>query len=421
MRRRGLAMRILLAHRYYYPDVTTQSRSLRILGQRLVKEGYNVAVYAAQPGYNGASAGVIGRGRALEDGMRVHRIRLGGDKGCRSVIRLVRNCWYAFRLLIHALVLAWPRYDVVVVSSMPPILSGTVARIVTGVRGGAYVIQGLDIYPEVAEQAGLLDKRGLVPRALKRLDSSNYNAAAAGVVLSEDMKITLENRGVDGRCVRVINNMILAEVQPDVEASAMYEDHKSAFVVVFAGNLGRFQGLEVVMDAARLLSTRPEIRFVFIGDGDMRNTLEAKAGSLLEQTVFLYEHKPLRTAMGFVAMADLALVTLAPGVVGAAYPSKLMTNMEAGSRMVVVVEQDSQLARFVNEHDLGEVCEPGDPSGIAGAVLREYGRHDEKKKEAARIRQLGREHFGQGEFLARWVGLMEELEDRSRAQRTGLG
>lgn len=410
-------MRILLAHRYYYPDVTTQSRSLRILGERLANEGYGVTVYASQPSYNKTYTGPIRPSKALEDGIKVHRIRLRGDKGRGAAIRLLHNAWYVLRLLLHALVFASPRYDVVVVSSMPPIIPGSVARMVTAVRGGTYVIQGLDIYPEVAQYAGLLDDNGLVPKVLRGLDSSNYNAAGAGVVLSGDMKKTLESRGVDGDRVRVINNMILEEAEPDAEAGGMYQQHRSAFVVAFAGNVGRFQGLDTVMDAAHILGDRPEIHFVFIGDGDMRDTLEADAGNLLQRTVFFYDHKPLKAVMGFVAMADLALVSLAPGVVGAAYPSKLMTNMEAGTRMLVVVEHGSELARFIGEYDLGEVCEPGDAAGIAAAVGREYERRDEEDEDAARIRRIGREHFGQREFLRRWVDVMKELEGRGTGER----
>lgn len=389
---------ILLVHPHFWPDVTTYAQLLRLLGAHLAAEGHQVTVLSAQPSYHGVYRGP--RPPAIEelDGMRVLRVPMAPARRWR----LLNTAMFLAGLFGHALARA-PRYDLVLTSAFPPVAAGMAVRLATRATSTRYVYNCLDLYPEAAVAAGLLHGRGLT-RVLAALDSGTCRAAAAVVVLSEDMRTTLRERPGPAGDVRVINNCVLASAEPREEPG-----RGPAFRVLFAGNLGRFQGLEGLLDAARLLRGLPGIEFVILGAGPLRTSLERRAGDLIGRTVSFADHVPVAEALRAMQSADLGVIALRPGIVRVAYPSKTMMYLEAGCRVLAVVEPDSELASFVSGNGVGSSVAPGDPEALAAAIRREYDRHLRVGADREAVRRLAAEHFSQEAIFARWSALIAEL------------
>ncbi|MDP8978708.1 MAG: glycosyltransferase family 4 protein, partial [Actinomycetota bacterium] len=370
-------MNILLVHRHFWPDVPTYPLLLRLLGRHLRAEGHAVTVLSTQPSYNGAYRGPRPPGREWLDGVDVHRLALLPERGRARAARVLNAGLFVLTVTAHILVRGG-RYDVVVVSTLPPVAMGAAVRVVTGMRGLGYVYHCLDIHPEAAVQGGLLPD-GVRLRALRGIDRRTCDRARAVVVLSEDMRRTLLARGGAADNIHVINNPVAHEADDPRPAEETGEpvppgpcpDGADPLVVLFAGNLGRFQGLEHVVDAAGTLAHRADIRFVFLGAGRAREDLERRAGALVGRTVIFLDHRPVAEASRLMRRADLGIVSLRPGVIHVAFPSKTMQYLQAGCRVLAVVEPDSELARFVRRERVGRTVAPGDPAGIARAVLAE--------------------------------------------------
>ena len=146
----------------------------------------------------------------------------------------------------------------------------------------------------------------------------------------------------------------------------------------------------------------------------MIQALKEQAGSELGRSVHFHSHQPMQTILRVIQESDLAITSLAKGVIQCAYPSKTMSYMEAGTRTLAILEQDSQLAQLIAEQDLGSVC-ASDSTEIRRSLQAEIGAlsqmgEDEKRSEKARIRKLGRELFGQPVILDQWSGLLREIE-----------
>jgi len=248
---------------------------------------------------------------------------------------------------------------------------------------------------------------GPLYRLLRALDASVCRRASAVVVLSQDMKRTLMARGVPGDRVHVINNFSL--VEPDSSRSrraADFSKKAGSRWVVFAGNLGRFQGLETVIDAARLLSAEPQIRFVFLGEGVAKEPLKKRAGDLLGRSVDFRGYLPPERAFEVLRQADLGLVTLRPALFRAAFPSKLMTYLMAGCRVLVVVERESELAETILTEELGAWCPQDDPAALAELIRSELARPQGAPSELiARARVL----FGEERILGQWMELLDQV------------
>jgi len=182
--------------------------------------------------------------------------------------------------------------------------------------------------------------------------------------------------------------------------------------VLFAGNIGRFQSLDTIVAAAHRLKDNREIEFWLVGSGVMVEVLKQQAGELLDQTVFFHPYLPIETVMMVIAQSHLGIVSLSPGVIKCAYPSKTMSYLEAGCKLLVLVEEDTDLARFVIEEKIGVVASKPEPMAVAAAIETEFQQWKQSDYDRNTIAETGRSHFSQRVILDRWIELLNEIESR---------
>jgi colanic acid biosynthesis glycosyl transferase WcaI len=406
-------VRILLVQRHYWPDVTATASITRAIAARLAGDGHDVCVLSSMPSYNEAYAGPLPPRRETLDGHRVIRLRLPRERKGSLLARV----WdmLAFPSLAAAHVLAHGRhYDLVVTGSAPPVLAAAAVRAAARAVRRPYLYHCQDINPEAALLSGLLHS-GWRAGLLARLDRTTVRKAAMTVVLSDDMAGALRSRGWDGRNLQAINNF-LAEASPAVpeEVPAALRKPNGIFRVLFAGNLGLVQGFDTVLQAAERLKDSPGIQFAFVGAGAGREELERRAGSMLGKSVVVLPHQPLSVALAIMQEADLGLVSLAPGIIRVAYPSKTMAYLAVGCPVLAVVEAESELANLVNQTGVGSTCPPGDPVALADAILAWRAGGAVTASRRAEIVSVYETHFGPEQALDRWSALFRQLEEAGR-------
>jgi len=180
--------------------------------------------------------------------------------------------------------------------------------------------------------------------------------------------------------------------------------------MIFAGNIGRFQGLEYLVDAISEVSSEfPETELLFVGAGVRSDALKERAGPLLGRNIRFLDHQPLQGVMTLLAESQLAVVSLERDMYKVAYPSKTMAYLKSGCRLFVIVEPVSELARFVTENGLGSVCGPGDKERILAQLRRELVRVA-PAGERSRVRAVCARAFGRPAVLDRWSDLLTEIE-----------
>lgn len=402
-------MKILLSHRYFWPDTPPYGSMLRTIAEALAAEGHEVTVFAGQPSYRSNGARRQPR-RETVGRVSVRRIPMLPERGRSIGVRLLNNAWYVLSLFLHVLVRG--NYDVVTAATFPPVFAAHAAALAAHLTGASFVYHCQDLHPEVSRISRLL-RDGSIFRALRHLDHRTCDAAARVVVLSEDMRGTLEARpGFDVSRVVVINNF-LPETFGDVEGSTpSVRLPGSGFHVVFTGNLGRFQGLEAVVEAAYLLADENEIHFTFVGEGVTKEELERRAAPLRDRTVHFLPHQSQAGAERLVAAADLALVSLCREIHSVAYPSKTLTYLAVGTPLLAAVEPHSELGRMVVEERVGWAVEPEDPAALADAVRDAFARRAELPAFRERARCLYARRFSVQRAVGQWQRLVGELRSR---------
>ena len=181
-----------------------------------------------------------------------------------------------------------------------------------------------------------------------------------------------------------------------------------SFNLLFAGNIGRFQGLDVLIEAMGLLVTQqPHIRLIMMGEGTAKKELEHRARELNANVEFVGHHS---VAVAKLAMqkVDLGFVSLVPGIIKYAYPSKTMTYLEQGCPLLVAVEPQSSLAKDVERNGVGLAVPSGDVNALKNTIIK-IAEDDTKlrdMKEKALV--LGSSDYSEANVLPVWSYMLSE-------------
>ena len=405
--------RALLAHRFYAPDITTYSQMLAMMATQLKLDGFTVSVFTTQPSYNGVYDGPSLPKKRVEDGVSVIRTTIPG--GSSSIGRLLGGVVFGLRLILHAATHR-KKYDVIMVSTVPPVLMGMCGRLAAKLANAKLVYHCMDLYPEIALASGAASP-GPLARLAQTLDSRTIAAASKTVVLSNDMKQTIADRGAPTDRVIIQNNFTIDSADASSEVALPPElEASSAFRLLFAGNIGRFQGLDTLLEAFDLDGRNAggsPTEMVLLGTGAAKASLIEQADSLglangSGHQVRFVDHQPLEVAMQAMTVADLAIVSLAPDLIRSAYPSKTVMYLEMGCRILAIVEPESELAKLIVDNDLGSVAAPGDVAGIAEAIAAERARTP-KPDDRDRSRAIAEREFAAESVLPKWSDIIGSI------------
>lgn len=184
-------------------------------------------------------------------------------------------------------------------------------------------------------------------------------------------------------------------------------------VVLHSGNMGLKQGLEVLVDAARLA---PEIRIVLMGDGNQRDALRARAAGLPN-----LEFLPPADAGDFtdiLAAADVLAVTQRASVLDMSVPSKLTSYFVSGRPVVASVADEGGTAEEVRRSGAGLLVAPEDPAAVLGAVRKLIESPAEADALGANGPRYVDRYLGREAALARFDALLTEaLRDHREGRR----
>ncbi|MFJ6131755.1 glycosyltransferase family 4 protein [Janibacter terrae] len=401
-------MRVTAIHRYFWPDSPPYASFLRQISSRWVEDGHQVEILTGQPTY--ASAGEQRPRVEALDGVRIRRLPVLRDRsgGWRQLANLV-----AFPMAVALRILVGRRPDVVMCSTVPQVTLGVAVSVAAGLRRAPFVYHCMDLHPEIGRISGEF-AHPVVYGVLSRLDLFAMRRASRIVVLSEDMRssVVARDAGLADRVV-ILNNWALPDFAAP-EPSPLAEPAPGVLRIVFTGNLGRFQGLEEIVSGLSDLPDGVRLEMVFMGEGRAKPDVERAALALASRrgvNVVFVPQGPPSAAKALMRTAHVGLVTLVPDVVRYAYPSKTATYATEGLPLLVVCEQESELAQTVRDQGLGWSVAAGDRGALVAALTdaaAELAR-DEMAPRRRVVAEYATMAFGQQAALDRWSELLTEI------------
>lgn len=358
-------MRVLLLNQFFHPDLAATAQLATDLAEDLVQAGFEVTALATRGAYLG------GGGLAASEvhrGVRIERVRCTSLGKASTGRRLLD--YASFFAAAAARVLAGPPYDAVVAMSTPPLVAA-IGGLRRALRGTRFVYWLQDVYPELAVELGVFGPRSPAARLFGAASRWTLRRADGVVVLGEAMGDRVRAKGVPAERIHVLPNWADGQaIRPaPAEAVEFLRAHglHGKRVVLYSGNMGRAHDLSTIVGAARLLRhRRPDVAFVFVGDGAKRAEVEAAAREL--PSIHLLPYQPREALGGSLSSGELHLVTQESFTLGLVEPCKLYGAMAAGRPVLYIGPPGTEAARTVVHEGVGTVLAPGDVAGAATAV-----------------------------------------------------
>ena len=214
-----------------------------------------------------------------------------------------------------------------------------------------------DIFPENAYFAGILSESSMVYKVAHALQKYAYKNATALSTISDDMKSTIVTRyGISEDKVQVIYNWGHEELKAHSEQDNVflkkYPKKPGEFRVVYAGNLGKMQNVELILETAALMKDVADVSFYIVGGGVNEEKLKTFAKEKALNNVTFVGMQPPEEVADLYAAADVNVIPLQKGLIYAALPSKTADCLIAGKPIITCVDDESKFAKLVGKYGI---------------------------------------------------------------------
>jgi len=353
-----MALKVLFFYQHFWPDSPPYANMLRAISSELANRGKAVSVVTAAPAYKSIDRDSHVPQREIVDGVKVTRLSLLPGSKSSKLMRVMSKAIWPVRAAFYVVCqrILGKKPDIVVAATIPPVVNGLFGLIAAKLSNAKFVYHLQDIYPEIAATGGLWNEGSFKYRVLKRLDTWVCKRADLCVVLSKDMANSLVVRGVESQSINIINNFMLEHFDQDSSGlnAVSHRASDSKVRMVFAGNLGRFQGLEEIVKSFKAIQPSADnLELHFVGEGAVED--ELKILSANSNNIYFHGHMPFEEACVFLQSFDVGIVSIQSGIYRYAYPSKTLTYLGLGLPILAFIEKDSELAKTIKSNQLG-VC-----------------------------------------------------------------
>lgn len=344
------------------------------MAKTLGEKGVEVDVLTGKPNYpqgeifDGYKA--AGCQRETHDGNNIFRVPLL-PRG-RSGLGLAAN-YISF--IISALVfgpwmLRGKKFDVIFVYAPSPILQALPAIFLGWLKGSQVVLWVQDLWPESLSATGHVKNKRIL-KFVEGVVRYIYRKVDLLLVPSEAFVAPVSQLAA-GTPVRYFPNSVDDSFSlPSVVAGPQLAGLNAPFSVLFAGNIGTAQAVEVIVEAALLLRDQAEIQFVVVGDGSRRDWMAQQVIERGLTNLHLPGRFPIETMPGLMQKASALLVTLTDHeIFRHTIPSKVQAYLAAGRPILACLNGEG--ARLVSSAGAGIAVAAEDGPALAAAVLRMY-------------------------------------------------
>lgn len=407
-------MDILIVSQYFWPE------TFRItdLAEGLAARGHNVTVLTGKPNYPQGSfyPGYSFLNKNKESYGSISIIRSPVIPRGKSRFQLLLNYLsFAFFASIVG-VMRCKRPDVILVFEISPVTVALPAIFLKKLKKSPILFWVQDLWPEVVIAVGAIRSKRILTW-LEKLVYFIYQRCDYILTTSKSFFDSIKKYNISEDRLKYFPQTCEALYQPIINPTSLLEEKllPAGFRIIFSGNIGIAQGIETILEAAKLLREHLEIKWIFLGDGSKRSWLqqEIKRNELSDSVYWLGQY-PVETMPRFFACADAMLVVLKKNPVSSlTIPGKIQSYLACGKPIIAAL--DGEARQLIEEAEAGLTTHSGDPQSLAHIVMDMY------KLSASSRMQMGingRKYFDK--FFQRDVllknleGWMAELREKNK-------
>lgn len=271
-----------------------------------------------------------------------------------------------------------------VFATSTPLTVGGVALALKRMKHWSYVFEVRDLWPEFPIQIGAI-KNPLLIKALKVFEKKIYKHSNHIVALSPGMKEGVINTGIPEEKVSMVPNMSKPDEffphEPNTEIAKKFGIDSGKFNIIHFGSMGVANGLEYIIDTAKLCADQglADVEFIFMGDGATQPKLKQKTEEFgLKNVRFLGNH-PMKIVSEVVNLCDVSITSFKNlPILQTNSPNKLFDSLSAGKP--IVVNSAGWTKDLVEKENCGFYVDPDNPQDFVDHI-RKYKNNKEKLKE----------------------------------------
>jgi len=365
-------MKVLLIAPYFPPDSNQSALMYSNLADDLVVRGCTVLVVTTRCHYSGRTEWkqwspyvVEARGQHC----KVLRVYVPHSDRQSFVRRIMVAGFY--NILSAAFLLFSQPADVAVLPN--PAYLGALIAFVAILKGARLHYRIHDLYPDVAIRLGLIQDRGLISTTLKMLETLACRWATNVSVVTAAFEYRMLKAGVDKDKLMVVPDWVDTDcICPGPRKNPFSDRHSltGKTVIMYGGNVGLSQGLEILLEAASILQNHKGLVFLIVGEGASKGRLMALKERLNLDNVLFLPCQSAETLSEVYAACDVGFVSLRQNVAPEWCPAKVYTIMASGRPVLASVDLNhSQTSEVVQRWQCGMCVPPEDASALAKAIL----------------------------------------------------
>lgn len=393
--------KLLIITQHYPPEIGAASNRLEHLSRHLQSNGYQVYVLTSQPKYPNKTLYNKMSFKQVEQGRYIYRVPVLTIGKNNILTRIIQQISFLIVALCFSVYLGI-RYKIrICITSSPPFLINFFGLLFKLMPNNQWIMEVRDLWPDSLLAVSKVKSTSILFKILKQMEHYFYSKATKIVVVTRHAKkLLINNLGIEDDKIFVVTNGI-----PDwIKYSKIKKDEsEKEFRIVYAGNLGISQNLFQVLEVAEILTSYPDIKFTFIGDGLEKTKLINYA---VKKNLFNVHFVPPvlqkeeliewydKSHMGIVSLHDTDFFT---NVI----PSKLFEYGAVGLTILYVGSGEG--AQLVREYNLGTIVDHN-PKEIAKKIL-EY--RNSKRKIQSTIDRF-RNDYSWDNICKRYIELIED-------------
>lgn len=382
-------MKILILTQYFYPE----NFKVNDLVEQLIARGHEVTVLTGKPNYpQGRYFQGYNFFKPFTDyykTAKVFRCPLV-SRGQSKFQLLVNYLSFAFFASVWILFIPKKRFDRIFIYEVSPITVAIPALVLKFFRKIHCTLWITDLWPESLSATGVVKNRNILS-LVSQLVKFIYRKTDLVLMSSKAFKQSMLSHDAHEQKMKYFPQWAENFYQPINPIDVKVQKLPGKFKIIFAGNLGVAQGLEVIVEAAKLLKDIDDLEWIFIGDGRDKKRIEKMAKDYhLTKLTFLAQ-KPAEDMPQYFAQADLLLMTLRDEpIFSLTIPGKLQTYMACAKPIGAAISGEG--ARIIQEASCGFAVSAGNHHELAAEIKKFY---QLSASERFQIGQNGLEYYRQ--------------------------
>lgn len=396
-------MNVLYVHQYFVtPDDPGGNRSYWI-AKELVKRGHHVTMITSvnkrhQPG------------RVDVNGIDVVYVK---NPAYSNYLSALKKVWSFVAFARNAIRAASKEKNVdIVFATSTPLTIGAVALWLKRRKKWKFIFEVRDLWPEFPIEIGAIKNR-IAIKFLRKFEKCIYDKSEHVVALSPGMKEGVMKAGAPEEKVSMIPNMAKPDIffphRPNLETAKRFGIDLTKFNVIHFGSMGRANGLQYVIEAAKCLRDEgdDDVRFLFMGDGATLPVIKILSEDYgLNNVSFLGSHK-MDVVAEVVNCCDASITTfLNLPVLWTNSPNKLFDSLSAGKP--IIVNSPGWTKDLVEQDRCGFYVDPANPHDLASKLLFYKGKEEELYQMGNNARRLSLEVYDKGILAVKVAEVIEK-------------